>query len=584
MAVYYKDSGLSYDRYLQEQAWVDDVRLTLTNTSSELAGLSREAMEAQANDAKALRDLVATQGEAVVDEIAAQTSLMTQGFRVLTNTMNDGLTQLHVDLGEVNSQLAEISATLEAGFGRVETAIGALGTSLEELIKIARTPEQTWAFEQYFQAVTASRRLLFPEALESATRAIGGYGTHPGYGLEHRFHRLLGHIRWAAVEDDIRDLAQAEKHYLDAVRLARSVSATETSACLLRAAQLAYGRGDAAAAFERASDALKLDQGGQQCFLLAKYALAIGRDRAEAFGLLKQAISHSPTFFLLAVDRSNAHEFTPHEAVIHGIAEMVIDEKRPVIDAALAASREAVHAFDEINGLGARLAVSTDKNARDVLERTIHRFGAKRSEGSLFSIAVANRSIRELAAAVSHTRARAASSVEHMSLAASRRLDMSKREIEAAADAAGKKAEMPHIKRADRLISGSQGAGVLGRIIGGALGFAVSVATNSYISSYYAVHRTDPPSMPLLFFLMLGAPVVGFFLGGIVQNQVVEVQADRALHRAHKAGSNATEQTKTAMARLAENEAGEADTLIRDARVWLDRIVWPSELAGRTSA
>lgn len=161
---------------------------------------------------------------------------------------------------------------------------------------------------------------------------------------------------------------------------------------------------------------------------------------------------------------------------------------------------------------------------------------------------------------------------------------MSKREIEAAADAAGKKAEMPHIKRADRLISGSQGAGVLGRIIGGALGFAVSVATNSYISSYYAVHRTDPPSMPLLFFLMLGAPVVGFFLGGIVQNQVVEVQADRALHRAHKAGSNATEQTKTAMARLAENEAGEADTLIRDARVWLDRIVWPSELAGRTSA
>jgi hypothetical protein len=354
------DPKLTWEQFYQKQAWNDEITLAVSEGSAEIAGLSREAMAAAAKDNEKLRELVASENAATREAIADHAYVMAEGFKLLDRTTSEGFQLLHADLRDQGEQLREISSTLGTGFALIETRLGDLGASLEELIEIAQTPEQTWAYEQFHTAIQAQRRGLYPEAFESVTRAIDGFGTHPGYKLEHRFHRLLGHIRWAASDDSVRDFAKAEKSYLDATRLAETVNKSEASHCLLRAAELAYHRKDFGEAEKRSMRALKFHDGGEQRFLLAKHMLASGGDPTGAFKHLKAAIHFSPSHFHVAVDRYRGeHEFTQYENRINDIARQVIGEQQAQIAQAIAAVNEARNAIKTIQEIGKTHDVDT---------------------------------------------------------------------------------------------------------------------------------------------------------------------------------------------------------------------------------
>jgi len=61
--------------------------------------------------------------------------------------------------------------------------LGAVRASLQELVAIAKTPTETWAYEQFRYAREAMAQQLHPEAHEALLRAISGLGSHLGYKL-----------------------------------------------------------------------------------------------------------------------------------------------------------------------------------------------------------------------------------------------------------------------------------------------------------------------------------------------------------------------------------------------------------------
>ena len=56
----------------------------------------------------------------------------------------------------ISSKLDEINGTLNWGFTEVIAGIGRVNDQLADLIRLARTPAQTWAYEQYEIARDAS--------------------------------------------------------------------------------------------------------------------------------------------------------------------------------------------------------------------------------------------------------------------------------------------------------------------------------------------------------------------------------------------------------------------------------------------
>ncbi|MCB1641826.1 MAG: hypothetical protein KDI37_08850, partial [Xanthomonadales bacterium] len=83
----------------------------------------------------------------------------------------------------------------EHGFGQISLGLNRITESIQQLIRIAQTPDQTWALEQFSISQDAFRRNLFEESLDYINRAISGFGPKPGYRLEHRFYMMRGLIR-----------------------------------------------------------------------------------------------------------------------------------------------------------------------------------------------------------------------------------------------------------------------------------------------------------------------------------------------------------------------------------------------------
>jgi tetratricopeptide (TPR) repeat protein len=237
-----------------------------------------------------------------------------------------------------------VALILECGLGNIEAQLGSLATSIEDLVRIAKTPEQTWSYEQYQDAIDAFRRGLHAEALESVARAISGHSSHPGYKIEHRFHQLVGLIHASAPDPGIRDLNTAEAAYLTAFRYSKAADDKRAAAyCLLRAAQLAYDRGDAAEAENRSREALALHSNAETRFLLGKHILANGGAADEALNLLEAAMREATYYFLLAVARfrdGSVNEFLQHEEDVRRRAAGIRDEWMALVSAFVCTAKD----------------------------------------------------------------------------------------------------------------------------------------------------------------------------------------------------------------------------------------------------
>jgi tetratricopeptide (TPR) repeat protein len=164
---------------------------------------------------------------------------------------------LSEDIGRVTDELREGTAktvdTLNWGFSEVLISLGQMNIELGELVRLTRAPSQTWACEQFEIARDEFRRKLYPEALQSGTRAIEGLGSNPGIKTEFRFHFLVGTIRLGSYANSSPDVVNpqiAEQAFLAAARYAQADYPADAGQALICAGRAAVVEG----AIDRAVD------------------------------------------------------------------------------------------------------------------------------------------------------------------------------------------------------------------------------------------------------------------------------------------------------------------------------------------
>lgn len=92
------------------------------------------------------------------------------------------LETLNYHMADVMDGIWELNSTFQWGISRVLVNLGGLNDSFEKLIKIARTPSQTWAYEQFEIAREAFTKGHYNDALKSVQIAIDGYGSNASEG------------------------------------------------------------------------------------------------------------------------------------------------------------------------------------------------------------------------------------------------------------------------------------------------------------------------------------------------------------------------------------------------------------------
>ena len=158
---------LSWHQFLQAQKFEHSIRYAINDQTRSLIGSNKELAE--------------------------------RGFKITNDALRTGFSELSQSIDDLreshDENAAMLNATLKEGFRAILMELGPMRQSLQELVRIATTPSQTWAYEQYQIAKDNFQRRLFAEAKESIMRAIDGHGSYVGYKTDFRFHFLLGAIQ-----------------------------------------------------------------------------------------------------------------------------------------------------------------------------------------------------------------------------------------------------------------------------------------------------------------------------------------------------------------------------------------------------
>jgi len=162
---YSYDSKAKYSDYLRRNE-SDLVRGEIAESTRKILGSNQDLLKI---------------GKAIVLSQTNTVGAVSQGLEFAATKVAEGLNR-------VSTQLRDIQATFEWGFSEMLFALSEVSESLDALVLIAKTPSQTWAYEQFDMGRDAYRKCLMEEAIEHIERAINGHGDHTGYKLEYRFH------------------------------------------------------------------------------------------------------------------------------------------------------------------------------------------------------------------------------------------------------------------------------------------------------------------------------------------------------------------------------------------------------------
>src|SRR5258708_4532226 len=233
MSNYVFGTKLSYRDYLQAESLERSLKGEISSSTKSIIASNEEL---QRENIAVLRDV---------------SSSVSRGFESISN-----------ELDEVSAGIQALNATFRWGFSELLTQTSRINDSLEELVRLAKTPAQTRAYEQFEIARDADRKGLFEESIEYLDRAINGYGGQTGYKLEYRFHFLLGRIRLGSFRNHSKEIVSqedAEKSFLYAARYAAQDAPNEAARALLAAGWAAYSRGEVTKAQDYTQQAILVD-------------------------------------------------------------------------------------------------------------------------------------------------------------------------------------------------------------------------------------------------------------------------------------------------------------------------------------
>ena len=242
----------------------------------------RYAIDEQTNSVIANeRDLA----EANIAVIREQTSALIENQRELAEANIAVLHEQTTLLAEINSTLGqglgEINGTLNWGFTGVIAGIGRVNDQLADLRKIASTPTQTWAYEQFDIAREMFRKHLYPESLKYLDRAMNGAAGQPGYDVDFRFHYLIGLIRLGDYRNNdlsIINLREAEDAFLRAAKYSATDCPQDSARSWLMAGRATYCSRELKRALQHTKESLSVAPSpiAEAFFQRAKILCAMG--------------------------------------------------------------------------------------------------------------------------------------------------------------------------------------------------------------------------------------------------------------------------------------------------------------------
>ncbi len=297
MSQYFLGSGISYQQYLQAKSFVSDL------TASQRSGAKAIGLAVH----KQTREVIASQEALARENIRAISASAAQ----VSSTIDAAFEQLSWELGGVHEALDQLGAKFQWGFSEVLASLGRMNDSLEDLVKIAKTPVQTIAYNHFEIARDAFRRFLFAESLEEISKAIQGDHTSPGYRLEWRFHMLEGTISLGSANGDVAhvDLAKAEDSFLLAARYSKADSPRDSARAFLAAGWAQYCQGKVQDALLQTDVALSLDPTlGEALFQKAKVLMALQQPK-PGLNILAEAIEVDKAYALKAADDGDFQRF-----------------------------------------------------------------------------------------------------------------------------------------------------------------------------------------------------------------------------------------------------------------------------------
>jgi tetratricopeptide (TPR) repeat protein len=314
MSAYVRGSG-SYEAYLQQKSFVDDIRWDISKANLDFVASGKALAQQGVKIETAVRAVdksIRTGFEETSQILDRGFARVTEGLEQVDETLTLGFVRLHRDLSSIDVSIAELSATFDWGLARLEAAVGGVNDSIQELVRLARTPEQTWAYEQFEIARDALNKGLYPEALEHVERAINGHLAHTGYKLEYRFHYLLGIVRRGDYRNwspDIYDLAKAELAYVNAARYAEADHKDDAARALCAAGWVAYCQGKMDTAIVYTKKSISMFRLPEASYQLSKFFFH-QKEPATALEYFSSAIEADPLYALRCFDDD---DFRPYE-------------------------------------------------------------------------------------------------------------------------------------------------------------------------------------------------------------------------------------------------------------------------------
>lgn len=274
MSYYVHGGKMSYEDYLTAKSFAKDFT-SATNKAGE-----RVAMEVSRQS----REIIAS------NEALARENI--EAIDALSSTIDSGFENLSYGLGEIRDGIYELNSTFHWGFSQMLSGIDRMNDSLSTLIKIAKTPAQSAAYEHFEIARDAFKRCLYIESMDSLNKAINGDHASSGYRLEWRFHQLKGTVQigFAGCDTSLVNPADAEQSFLATARYAGTEFPEQAAQAFLSAGWAAYCQGNMQEALTHTEQAISLNPKlGEALFQSAKVRIALG-DIDTALPLLAKAI------------------------------------------------------------------------------------------------------------------------------------------------------------------------------------------------------------------------------------------------------------------------------------------------------
>ncbi len=252
---WYSNSGISYGDYLQTQQFEQSIRY----------GIDDQTKQIIASNEQLSRDNYQIMGQ-------------------VNDGISSGFTNLSVDVEQLTSAVNDLSRVFSWGFSQALISLGRMNDSLVELAKYAKSPAQTWAYEQFEIARDEFKRGLYQESLDSVMKAINGYGSNPGYKTDFRFYFLQGTIQLGDFNNSdptIINPSDAESAFLKAVRYAGSEMPLEVAYAYLCAGRAAFVQKKAKDALKYSNEAIRLDPKLVEAYFQSSQAhCVLGRPKA----------------------------------------------------------------------------------------------------------------------------------------------------------------------------------------------------------------------------------------------------------------------------------------------------------------